>query len=138
VTDTSESGSTRNSNAQVSVLVGEDDMLVRKVIALQLVDLPIDIYEASNAADALAICARRTPALALVDMGLPDMSGAQLCAEIRRLYPGTPVCMISGATGAADLRQAAEAGCSEYLVKPFAAKELKELVTRFLAGPGAV
>ena len=129
MTDTGASGN----DVHVSVLVVEDDMLVRKVIALQLLDLPVDIFEASNAADALAICARRPPALALVDMGLPDMSGAQLCAEIRRLYPGTPVCVISGATGAADLRQAAEAGCSEYLVKPFAAQDLKALVNRMLA-----
>jgi len=128
MTETVEPGS----GSVARVLVVEDDMLIRKVIALQLIDLPIDIFEAANAADALAICARRAPALALVDMGLPDMNGAQLCAEIRRLYPGTPVCMISGATGAADLREAAEAGCSEYLVKPFAAKELKDLVTRFL------
>jgi two-component system response regulator FlrC len=121
--------------ARVSVLVVEDDMLVRKLIALQLLDLPIDVFEASNAADALAICARRAPALALVDMGLPDMSGAELCAEIRRLYPGTRVCIVSGATGAADQREAAQAGCAEYLVKPFAAQDLKALVTRMLAKP---
>jgi len=131
MTETDASGNA----AQVSVLVVEDDMLVRKLIALQLLDLPIDVFEASNAADALAICARRAPALALVDMGLPDMSGAELCAEIRRLYPGTPVCIVSGATGAADQREAAQAGCAEYLVKPFAAQDLKALVTRMLAKP---
>jgi len=128
MTDTGEAG--KHVNARV--LVVEDDMLVRKVIALQLINLPVDIVEAANGADALAICARGAPALALVDMGLPDMSGAKLCAEIRRLYPGTPVCVISGATGAADLREAAQAGCAEYLVKPFAAQDLKNLVYRML------
>ena len=77
--------------------------------------------------------AERAPALVLADMGLPDMNGAVLCSEIRQRYPGTPVCIVSGASGAADRRLAADAGCSGYLVKPFAATELKALVTRLLA-----
>jgi two-component system KDP operon response regulator KdpE len=115
------------------VLVVEDDTLIRRLIGIQLSGLPVDVVEAASGAAALAACARRVPALALVDMGLPDIDGAELCAEIRRRYPGTPVCIVSGASGASDRRLAADAGCAAYLIKPFAAKELQLLVTRLLA-----
>ena len=115
------------------VLVVEDDPLIRKLIGIQLTGLPVDVVVAASGAAALAACASRVPALVLADMGLPDMNGAGLCAEIRQRYPGTPVCIVSGASGATDRRLAADAGCSGYLVKPFAAKELQSLVTRLLA-----
>lgn len=114
------------------VLVVEDDPLIRKLIGIQLTGLPVDVVEAASGAAALAACARRIPALVLADMGLPDMNGAGLCAEIRQRYPGTPVCIVSGASAGTDRRLAADAGCSGYLVKPFAAKELQSLVTRLL------
>lgn len=114
------------------VLVVEDDPMIRKLIGIQLAGLPVDVVEAASGAAALAACARRVPALALVDMGLPDINGAGLCTEIRQRYPGTPVCIVSGASGATDRRLAADAGCAAYLIKPFAAKELQSLVTRLL------
>ena len=114
------------------VLVVEDDPLIRKLIGIQLTGLPVDVIEAASGAAALAACASRVPALVLADMGLPDINGAELCTEIRRCYPGTPVCIVSGASGATDRRLAADAGCAGYLVKPFAAKELQSLVTRLL------
>jgi len=127
-------GSSEAEGAQRAlVLVVEDNPLIRRLIGIQLSGSPVDVVEAASGASALAACARRVPALALVDMGLPDMNGAELCAEIRRRYPGTPVCIVSGASGASDRRLAADAGCAAYLVKPFAAKELQSLVTRLLA-----
>jgi two-component system KDP operon response regulator KdpE len=127
-------GSSEAEGAQRAlVLVVEDDTLIRRLIGIQLSGLPVDVVEAASGAAALAACARRVPALALVDMGLPDIDGAELCAEIRRRYPGTPVCIVSGASGASDRRLAADAGCAAYLIKPFAAKELQLLVTRLLA-----
>ncbi len=127
-------GSSEAEGAQRAlVLVVEDDTLIRRLIGIQLSGLPVDVVEAASGAAALAACARRVPALALVDMGLPDIDGAELCAEIRRRYPGTPVCIVSGASGASDRRLAADAGCAAYLIKPFAAKELQSLVTRLLA-----
>ncbi|MEY4598838.1 MAG: hypothetical protein RLZZ445_1635 [Pseudomonadota bacterium] len=127
-------GSSEANGAERSlVLVVEDDPLVRRLVGIQLTELPLDIVEVASGAAALAACARRAPSLVLADMGLPDMNGAGLCAEIRQRYPGTPVCIVSGATGATDRRLAADAGCSGYLVKPFAAEELKLLVIRLLA-----
>jgi two-component system KDP operon response regulator KdpE len=127
-------GSSEAEGAQRAlVLVVEDDTLIRRLIGIQLSGLPVDVVEAASGAAALAACARRVPALALVDMGLPDIDGAELCAEIRRRYPGTLVCIVSGASGASDRRLAADAGCAAYLIKPFAAKELQLLVTRLLA-----
>ena len=72
-------------------------------------------------------------ATVLLDMGLPDMNGVELCLEITSLYPATRVCVVSGAIGPKDRDRAFQAGCAAYLLKPFGAKELKTLVAPLLA-----
>jgi two-component system KDP operon response regulator KdpE len=118
---------------RVAVLVVEDDPVIRKLIKVHLSGFQVDVFEAGSAQAALAACRSQPPGLVLLDMGLPDRSGVELCLEITSLYPATRVCVVSGAIGPKDRERAFQAGCSAYLLKPFGAQELKTLVAPLLA-----
>ena len=118
---------------RVAVLVVEDDPVIRKLIKVHLSGFQVDVFEAGSAQAALAACRSQPPGLVLLDMGLPDRSGVELCLEITSLYPATRVCVVSGAIGLKDRERAFQAGCSAYLLKPFGAQELKTLVAPLLA-----
>ncbi|PSC05943.1 hybrid sensor histidine kinase/response regulator [Alsobacter soli] len=78
------------------ILVVEDDPLVRTTVVLSLAD-SFHVEEASTAGEALAKL-KRLPNLdaVIIDVGLPDMKGDELAAEIRALRPGMPLVLTSG------------------------------------------
>jgi DNA-binding response OmpR family regulator len=120
--------------ARTAVLVVEDDPVIRKLIKIQLSGFQLDVFEAATAHAALDACRAQTPALVFLDIGLPDGSGVDVCSEIKRLYPNTVVCMISGVVGREGREKSFGAGCSAYLLKPFGSSEFNTLVTKLLAG----
>lgn len=120
--------------SRMAALVVEDDPVIRKLIKIQLSGFQLDVFEAATAQGALDFCRAQKPAVVFLDIGLPDGSGVDVCAEIKRLYPETVVCMISGVVGREGRERSFGAGCSAYLLKPFGASQFTSLVTQLLAG----
>jgi two-component system response regulator PrrA len=109
------------------VLLVEDDEAVRRAVARGLELHGLTVCEVADAEDALARVARRLPDLMVVDVGLPDMSGIGLCAELRDRHVDVPILILSARDGVGDRIAGLQAGADDYLVKPF---ELDELVAR--------
>jgi CheY-like chemotaxis protein len=89
----------------LTVLLVEDDGLIRMSTLDILTDLGHRVIEAGNAAEALAHLAREPIDLLLTDIGLPGMSGHELAVEARRRVPALRVIFASGkdeASGGAD------------------------------------
>lgn len=112
------------------IVVIEDNVVIRE---LWIEVLELKGYTArgfGNAADGLDAIQGRKPNLVLVDLGLPDMGGADLVAEIRRDYSAAnlPIVILSGSEDEQDMRQAFNAGATDYLVKPVGAAELASKV----------
>lgn len=113
--------------------VPETRLLVQKALERQ----GYEVDEAANGAAALDAIAARAPDLVLLDVNMPDMSGLEVLATVRRLHPGLPVILVTGRDGENDRVTGLDLGADDYLVKPFSVRELAariRSVTRRTAG----
>lgn len=112
------------------VLVVEDDPAVRSAVERGLTLHGFDVVAVPDAERALSEAARRRPQLMVLDIGLPGMSGIELCSRFRALDVSTPILVLSARDQVGDRVTGLRAGADDYLVKPFA---LDELVARLQA-----
>lgn len=75
-------------------------------------------------APALAAVLNAAPDAVVLDVNLPDISGFEVCRELRRRGDRTPVLMLTARDSVADRVEGLDAGADDYLVKPFALAEL--------------
>ncbi|MEN6496178.1 MAG: sigma-54 dependent transcriptional regulator [Thermoguttaceae bacterium] len=111
-----------------TILIVDDENSQRKLLGGFLQSLGYAYAEAGRAEDALEQIRRHLPAMVLLDVRLPGMSGIEALAEIRKLAPTLPVLLI---TAYADLRQAVAAmrsGADDYLAKPIDLDELEAVI----------
>jgi DNA-binding NarL/FixJ family response regulator len=105
---------------QPTVLLIEDDELVRDAVARSLVRDGYMVLTASTGHDAVGML--RTPAtpvdVVLLDVGLPDVSGADLAKRLRELFPKLPVVVCTGAAGPDEAEALHRLGVARYLCKP--------------------
>ena len=113
-----------------SILVVDDDEVLREVFAKCLRGEGFDVHEASTGAQGLQLAQDRVPDLVLLDVRLPDVSGVEVCRQIK----GNPrlrdvfVALCSGEASSDEHKaNGFNIGADEYLVKPFG---LLELVAR--------
>ncbi len=122
-----------------SILLVEDDPLLRHAFRLLLEDAGYVVREAGSASEALAEIASRTPSLILLDLGLPDRPGLDIIRELNH-DPNTqhiPVVALTGRVGPEERRACMEAGCTQYLIKPIEPRELIRRLPDFLAKPAS-
>jgi signal transduction histidine kinase/CheY-like chemotaxis protein len=118
-----------------TMLIVEDDPGVRAFAAQVLRDAGSTVFEAENAAGALAIAARGAQPLDLLltDVVLPGIDGADLAARLRSLQPGLRVLFMSGYTPEEIAVTAALASNDLLLKKPFLPATLRERVAHVLS-----
>jgi DNA-binding response OmpR family regulator len=107
------------SNAK-RVLLVDDDQPLREALVEQLKLHEEFVTEtASDAAQALDVVRQRYFDVILLDVGLPDMDGRELCRLFRRNGVRAPVVMLTGADSEADTILGLDAGANDYITKPF-------------------
>lgn len=109
-----------------TILLVEDDTLLRHAFRLLLEDAGYEVLEAGTAAEALASVERQAPALILLDLGLPDRPGLEVVRELSG-DPATrhiPIVALTGRVGPDEQQACIDAGCTEYLAKPIEPREL--------------
>jgi len=122
----------------LTVLIADDEPHVVALVQATLEDERVQVVSAADAATARILVEATRPELLLLDVGLPDRSGFELCAELR----GNParaamkIVMLTAAAQEADVRRGVAAGADEYLTKPFSPVRLLSLVESLL--PSAV
>ena len=123
----------------VSILIVDDERPVRTLLDLILTP-HFDCDSAESASEALSLIETKSFDLALVDMGLPGLSGLGLCRLIVKRNPETSVVMISGETDDQSIADALAAGAVDYIKKPFdldhTVHRLQKIIENRL--PGAV
>ena len=109
------------------LLIVDDDAALRETLAEQLaLDGEFAPAEAATAAEAeqmLTGSESRFDAV-LLDIGLPDGDGRELCARLRKGGLKVPIIMLTGADAEADVVRGLDAGANDYIAKPFRAGEL--------------
>ena len=109
------------------VLVVDDDPEIRDVVTWLLEDEGLPVETAGDGRRALDCATRARPALIVLDMGLPIMSGEEVAARLRDYYGEPPPIIVVSADGRA-AEKAARIGARAYLHKPFDIDELVRLV----------
>jgi DNA-binding response OmpR family regulator len=107
------------SNLKRILMVDDDDDL-REALADQLVMTEeFDVFEAANGADGLVKAKEQHYDLVILDVGLPDMDGRELCRLMRKQGVKCPVIMLTGHTTDSDQILGLESGANDYVAKPF-------------------
>lgn len=107
-----------------TILVVEDDNGLQKYLKELLLDNGFSVQTAPDGVQALNSIAKLAPELVLLDLGLPNMSGEAVCAEIRKKYPDLRVIILTAKDGVADIVHGLDLGADDYMTKPFLADEL--------------
>jgi DNA-binding response OmpR family regulator len=106
-----------------SVLVIEDDVRIRRIVAMSLSAEGLDVHEAGTGEHGLEVLRERSVDVILLDLVLPGMDGFEVCRQIRRTWD-TPVIMVTARSDSSDVVDGLEAGADDYVTKPFVAREL--------------
>lgn len=102
------------------VLLVDDDKALRDTLGEQL-DLhdEFETIRATSGAEALEIARSGAVDLVLLDVGLPDLDGREVCRMLRRSGVKCPIIMLTAADSEADTILGLEAGANDYVAKPF-------------------
>jgi two-component system cell cycle sensor histidine kinase/response regulator CckA len=117
-----------------TILLVEDDELVRRLLRRSLAGLGYQVLEAGNGQDALAVLhACPSPIdLVLSDVVMPDLSGTELVGRVQARSPGTRALFMSGHINHALLQQGALEASRHFIQKPFMPKALAQKVREVL------
>ncbi|WP_338568270.1 response regulator [Pseudomonas canadensis] len=112
-----------------TILVVEDDAIVRMLIVDVLEELEFTVLEAADAEEALAQVQNtdNTIDLMMTDVGLPDMNGQQLATKVRELRPALPILFASGYAENIDVPVG-----MQVIAKPFSIDQLRDKVKSML------
>ncbi len=126
-----------------TVLLVEDDPLVRGFLADNLIADGFSVVAAETLGEGLRRLELAPPAVAVVDVGLPDGSGLELVARVRaagcagsRVDPALPVLVLSGRGAELDRVRGFDRGADDYVVKPFSYPELRRRIEALLRRAG--
>lgn len=122
----------------VRAIAIEDDEAVARLIAQVLTSHGFEVCgTALTGEDGLAMARRDKPDVALVDLGLPRMSGEEVIAAIRKDLPKTKCIALTAVDIPARVLAALRSGAAGYILKPFHASELARAVEEVLSGEAA-
>jgi two-component system KDP operon response regulator KdpE len=109
------------------VLIVDDEAKIRSALRQALEREVGAIFEAANGRDAIAIAEEKRPAVIIIDLGLPDMEGIDVCQTIRA-WSSVPMLVLSARTDEQEKASLLEAGADDYITKPFSTVELRARV----------
>lgn len=106
------------------LLIIDDNLEVRSLLRRAVGDLDVAVTEAASGAEALTMMRSRPVDIALIDLGLPDMSGIQVLGELRRLATDAHLIVVSGDPSERARLRSFSAGADDFVQKPFSIVEL--------------
>lgn len=116
---------TPTGNTPTRLLMVEDDDAIRDLLASAMRFAEFDVVTVASGADALQTASRAEFDLIVVDVGLPDIDGFEVCRLLRTRHIVTPVIFLTARREIDDLRAGFEGGGDDYLTKPFSLEELR-------------
>jgi DNA-binding response OmpR family regulator len=105
------------------IVVIDDERSVQDVVSAYLQKDGFTVFVAGSGSEGLALAERMRPALIVLDLMLPDVSGETVCSEIRS-RSDVPILMLTAKAGEDDRVAGLLSGADDYLVKPFSPREL--------------
>ncbi|GAA1317199.1 response regulator transcription factor [Pseudonocardia xinjiangensis] len=106
------------------ILIIEDDSTIGNVLESSLRSHGHQVFWESTGTAGLARAASTPVDLVLLDLGLPDLDGVEVCRQLRRAQPGSILVILTARSAEMDVVVGLEAGADDYLVKPVRLTEL--------------
>jgi two-component system KDP operon response regulator KdpE len=107
----------------VTVLVVDDEPQIRRVVRRAVEATAARVIEAPTGRDAIDAAAAERPDLIVLDLGLPDVTGLEVCREVRQ-WSTAPILVLSARHSETEKVGLLDAGADDYMTKPFGTAEL--------------
>jgi two-component system cell cycle sensor histidine kinase/response regulator CckA len=114
-----------------TILIADDHESIREMARQTLLNLGYRVLSACDGEEALKLCEKETPALAILDVVMPKLGGAAVAARLTALFPGLPVLFTSGYSHDSENLAPATADAL-YLQKPYSPTTLGRMVREIL------
>jgi two-component system KDP operon response regulator KdpE len=118
------------------ILLVDDEAAIQRAVGPLLRSRGYDVEIAGTGAEALALFVERSPALIVLDLGLPDLEGTEVCRRVRDTSQ-VPIIVLSARGAEADKVNALDLGADDYVTKPFGPEELLARIRVALRRAGA-
>jgi CheY-like chemotaxis protein len=115
------------------ILVAEDEDSNYELVKIVL-QKRYRLMRAHNGIEAVTMCDDEHPALVLMDARMPDMNGLDATRIIKEVNHDIPIVMLSAYAFEENIREAKEAGCDEFMAKPFRVEDLLDMVHKYVGG----
>ncbi len=109
----------------MKILLLEDDIILSEIIEEFLQDLGYDVIKVYDGIDAENISFKEKFDLLLLDVNVPSINGFEFLKNLRKIGDKTPAIFITSLDGIEDLKIGFDAGCDDYIKKPFELSELE-------------
>jgi len=106
-----------------NILIIDDEVQIRRLLEISLTTYGFNTLFASTGKEGLVAAATHSPALIILDLGLPDIDGMKLLMSLREWYT-KPIIILSVRNSEDDIINALDGGANDYLTKPFRSGEL--------------
>ena len=113
--------------ASETILIVDDEPQIRRVVRNSLANEAGRIVEATTGSEAIDFAAAERPTLIVLDLGLPDIPGVDVCREIRK-WSTAPILVLSARHSDSEKVALLDAGADDYITKPFNPAELQARV----------
>jgi two-component system KDP operon response regulator KdpE len=113
--------------AVTAVLVIDDEPQIRRVVRNALAAEDTRVLEATSGTEGIDIAAAERPDLVILDLGLADIPGVNVCREIRK-WSDVPIIVLSARHADTEKVELLDAGADDYITKPFSTSELRARV----------
>jgi two-component system, OmpR family, response regulator MprA len=123
-------------NREMKVLVVDDDRAVRDALRRVLTLGGYEVQTAEGGAEAIEAVVQSVPDAVVLDVGMPEIDGLEVCERLRRLGNRVPILMLTARVEVSDRVAGLDAGADDYLVKPFDNDELKARLRALLRRSG--
>jgi CheY-like chemotaxis protein len=117
------------------ILVVDDSIVIQKMVEIALENEQVQLSAAMKGEDAVRVAQEFQPALILLDIMLPDMSGLDVMKQIRALggnFESVPIVVLSGKDSPQDKDTALSNGANDFLTKPFHDEDLLSKVHEYV------
>ena len=115
-----------DSAAPVSILIVDDEDMIRSLLRLTLVRAGYEVTEAETGEEAISIVREQKPDLVLLDVMMPGIDGFAVCEQIRQdpAVGDIPIIMLSARKDPRSRQESRRVGATDYLTKPWVTDEL--------------
>jgi two-component system, OmpR family, KDP operon response regulator KdpE len=108
----------------VTILIVDDEAQIRRVVRTAVALHASKVVEAATGQEGIDLAAAEKPGLIVLDLGLPDMSGADVCREIRG-WTTVPIVVLSARHSDEEKVAMLDMGADDYVTKPFSTSEFQ-------------